>query len=201
MNVKMNEIEKIKKRCSDPDECLLKVLSVRLKQIPSLTWRDIDIALRSDTVGEPLLADTIRRQYGHLYSPDPIVEASLVREQGRKMSEMNKSKKKAKKEKPSRKYTQQCFDEKVIKSERFKKPSKNVQIDVNEAVVKMILQKAKKSPYTGRHSKPEKENIESGMQCERKTQRIRKATKYNKESEVVRGSQHRHKVKHSEQRA
>ena len=38
MNVKMNEIEKIQKRCSDPDECLLKVLSVRLKQIPSLPW-------------------------------------------------------------------------------------------------------------------------------------------------------------------
>ena len=48
MNVKMNEIEKIQRQCfSNPDECLLKVLSVRLKQIPSLTWRDIETALRS----------------------------------------------------------------------------------------------------------------------------------------------------------
>ena len=57
MNVKMTEIKKIQRQCLDHEECLLEVLSVRLKQVPSLTWRDIDTALRSDTVGEPLLAD------------------------------------------------------------------------------------------------------------------------------------------------
>ena len=199
MNVKMNEIEKIQKRCSDPDECLLKVLSVRLKQIPSLTWRDIDTALRSGPVGEPQLADRIRRQYGHLYRPDLSFEASLNQEQGRKMSEMTKSKKKAKKEKPSRKYTQQDSNEEVLnKSESLKKPSKYLQIDVNETVVKTTQHKAIKSSYTMRHSKPEKGYIDKAMQCERK---IRKATKYDIESEVACDSQHRHKVKHSEQRA
>ena len=94
MKVKMSEIEKIQSQCSDPDECLLKVFSIRLRKIPSLTWRDIDTALRSDTVGEPQLADRIRRQYGHLYSPGPSFETSLVQELGRKKSEVSKSKKK-----------------------------------------------------------------------------------------------------------
>ena len=76
MNVKINEIKKIQKRCcSDPDECLLEVLLVRLKQIPSLTWRDIDTALRSGPVGEVRLANRIREQYGRLYpSSQEIVQ-------------------------------------------------------------------------------------------------------------------------------
>ena len=198
INVKMNEIEKIQKRCLDPDECLLKVISVRLKQIPSLTWRDIDAALRSGPVGEPQLADRIRRQYGHLYSPDPSFEASLDQEQGRKMSaERIKSKNKAKKEKSSRKYTQQDSDEEVSESERYRKPSEKLQMNVNEAVCK----KSKKSLYTKRRSKPKKKYIEKVLKCEGETQRKKKATKYDEESEVVCGSQHRHKVKHSEQKA
>ena len=201
MKVKMNEIEKIQSQCSGPDECLLKVLSIRLRKIPSLTWRDIDTALRSDTVGEPQLADRIRRQYGHLYSPDRSVEASLDLEQGRKMPEMTKSKKKAKKEKCSRKYTKQNSDKEVSESEKYRKPSKKVQMEVNEAVVKKTEQKANKSPYTKRHSKPEKEYIEKETQGEGETQRKKKATKYDKESQVVCDSQHRHKVKHSEQGA
>ena len=194
MKVKMSEIEKIQSQCSDPDECLLKVLSIRLRKIPSLTWRDIDTALRSDTVGEPQLADRLRRQYGHLYSPDPSFEASLDLEQGRKMPEMTKSKKKAKKEKCSRKYTKQNSDKEVSESEKYRKPSKKVQMEVNEAVVKKTDQKAKKSPYTKRHSKPEKEYIAKETQGEGETRR-------KKESQVICDSQHRHKVKHSEQRA
>ena len=198
MKVKMSEIEKIESQCSDPNKCLLKVLSVRLKQIPSLTWRDIDTALRSGPVGEHLLADGILRQYGHLYSPDPSFEASLDQELGRKMSKITKSKKKSKKEKSAKKYVQQDSDEEVSESERYRKPSKKLQMEVNEAVVKNTQQKAKKSPYTKRHSKPEKEYVEKESKREGETQR---KTKYDKESQVVCGSQHRHKVKHSEQRA
>ena len=197
MNIKMNEIRRIQSQCSDPRGCLLEVLSVRFSQIPPLTWRDIDTALRSDTVGEPLLADRVRRKYGHLYSPDPSFEASLDQEQGRKKSERTKSKKKTKKEKSAKKYTQQDSDEELSESEKYRKPSKKLQMDVNEAVVKKIQQKAKKSP----RSKPEKEYIEKESKHEGETQRKKKATKYyDKESQVVCGSQHRHKVKHSEQR-
>ena len=196
MKVKMSEIEKVQSQCSDPDECLLKVLSIRLRKIPSLTWRDIDTALRSDTVGEPQLADRIRRQYGQLYSPDLCSEASLDQEQGRKMSKITKSKKKAKKEKSAKKYVQQDSDEEVSESERYRKPSKSVQMEVNEAVVK-----AKKSPYIKRHSKPGKQYIEKESKHKGETQRRKKATKYDEESQVVCGNQHRHKVKHSEQTA
>ena len=196
MNVKISEVKKIQSQCSDPGECLLEVLSVRLKQIPSLTWRDIDTALRSDTVGEPQLADRIRRQYGHLYTPDPSFETSLVKERGRKMLEITKSKKKAK---SARKYIQQDSDEEVSESERYGKSPKKLQMDVNEAAVKKTQGNPNMSPYTKRHSKPEKE-YNTQIQHEGYTQRKKKATKY-KESEVVCGSQHRHKVKYSERRA
>ena len=199
MKVKMNEIKKIQKRCSDHDECLLEVLSVRLKQIPPLTWRDIDTELRSGPVGEPLLADRVRRQYGHLYSPDPSFEASLDQQQERKKSKITKSKKKTKKERSAKKYTQQDSDKKVSESEMCRKSSEK--LNVNEKVVKKTQQKANKSPYTKRYSKPEKEYIDIESKREGETQRKKKATKYDKESQVVRGSQHRHKLEHSEQRA
>ena len=196
MNVRMNEIKKIQSQCSDPGECLLEVLSVRLKQIPSLTWRDVDTALRSDTVGEPQLADRIRRQYRHLYSLDLSFEASLDQRQGRKMSERAKRKKRAKKEKFAKKYTQQDSDEEVSESERFRISSEK--LNVNEEVIKKTQQKLKKSPHKERHSMPEKEYIEKEIKHEGRT-RKNKATKYDKERKVVCGSQHRHKVKHSEQ--
>ena len=79
IKVKMNEIEKIQEQCNNnPNECLLKILSFRLKQLPALTWDDIDKALRSGVVGEVRLADRIKKEYGHQFSPDPsiVVEES-----------------------------------------------------------------------------------------------------------------------------
>ena len=67
VNVKMNEIEKIQSISTDPNECLLKVLSIRLKQMPSLTWNDIHTALLSKSVGEGKLAEEIKKEYGHLF--------------------------------------------------------------------------------------------------------------------------------------
>ena len=198
MKVKMNEIEKIKMQCSNPDECLLKILSFRLNQIPSLTWRDIDTALRSGPVGEVKLANRIRKQYGHLY---PSSQASLDHTQGRKVSESAKNA--TMEEKEEMKYAQkQDFDEEVSESERYRKPSEKLRIDsdliTNEAVVEETQQKAKESPYTKRHSEPDKD-YERKMQPEGKT---KKATddKGKSESEVV----DRHKVitgEYLEQRA
>ena len=197
MNVKMNEIKKIQRQCYDPDECLLEVLSFRLRQVPSLTWEDVDVALRSDTVGEPQLANRIREQYGHLY---PSSQASLDHKQGKKISEMTKTA--AMEEKEEMKYPQKHIDEQVSESERYRKPSEKVQMDsdlvTNEAVVKETQPKAKESPYKKRYSEPEN-NYEREMQPEGKR---KKATddKGKSESEVV----DRHKVytgKCSEQRA
>ena len=59
INLDMNEIKKIEKQYRDPNECLLNVLSIRLKQDKALTWNDIDTALRSNSVSEPGLANEI----------------------------------------------------------------------------------------------------------------------------------------------
>ena len=198
MNVKMNEIEKIQMQCSNPNECLLKVLSVRLKQIPSLTWREIDAALRSDTVAEVRLANRIWKQYGHLY---PSSQTSLDHTQDRKISEMTKTA--TIEEKKEVKYPQkQEIDEKVSESEGHRKLSEKLGIDsdsiTNKAVIEETQAKAKEFPYTKRHSEPDKD-YERIMQHEGKT---KKATddKGKSESEVV----DCHKVitgEYSEQRA
>ena len=179
MKVKMNEIKKIQKRCSDPDECLLEVLLLRLKQIPSLTWRDIDTALRSGPVGEVRLANRIREQYGHLY---PSSQASLDHKQGRNISEIAKNA--TMEEKKEMKYVQkQDIDEEVSEMERHKKPSEKLEMDsdsiTNEAVVKETEPMAKEFPYTKRHSEPD-EDYEREMQPEGKT---KKATHDREKSE------------------
>ena len=74
----MSDITDVKKQYSDPKECLLNILSIRLKQHPPLTWGDIDTALRSKSVGEVSLANRIKKEYGHQFSLDPsiVVEES-----------------------------------------------------------------------------------------------------------------------------
>ena len=146
MNVKMTEIKKIQRQCFDHDECLLEVLLVRLKQIPSLTWRDIETALRSDTVGEPQLADRIRRQYGHLYSLHLSLESPLGKKQRTKV--MTRSKKKEVSARIS--IQEHDFVEEVSEPERYRKPSEEGQME--SMVVKKTWQKAKKSTFTKIHS-------------------------------------------------
>ena len=78
IKVKMSDITNVKKQYSDPKECLLNILSIRLKQLPPLTWGDIYTALRSESVGEASLANRIKEKYRHQFSPDPsiVVEES-----------------------------------------------------------------------------------------------------------------------------
>ena len=65
IGVKKSEIESIEVKQTDPGGRLLEVLSARVKKTETLTWRDVDRALRSDSVGEGKLAD---RVYGLLSS-------------------------------------------------------------------------------------------------------------------------------------
>ena len=194
MNLTMNEIKRIQRQFSDPNECLLEVLSVRLKRIPSLTWRDIYTALRSGPVGEVRLANRIREQYGHLF---PSSQASLDHTQGRSIPGMTRIA--TMEEKEDMKYVQkQEIDEGVSESERHRKSSYKIEMDsdsiTNKAVVKETQQKAKEFPYTKRHSEPDKD-YKREMQPEGKTT---KAThdKEKGESEVVDGQK-----ENSEQRA
>ena len=83
IGVKMSEIKNIQRLITNPDECLLEVLSLRLKQITPLTWNDIHTALVSESVCEGKLADEIKKKYGHLFSPDPSSsQAALEEESG-----------------------------------------------------------------------------------------------------------------------
>ena len=198
MKVKLNEIKKIQMQCSNPDVCLLEVLSFRLRQVPSLTWGDIDAALRSGPAGEVRLANRIREQYGHLY---PSFQASLDHTQGRNITEMTKNT--AMEGKEDIKYApKQDIDEEVNESERHRKPSEKLEMDsdsiTNKAMVEETQEKAKESPYTKRHSEPDKD-YKREMQHEGKTKRATD-DKGKSESEVV----DRHKVitgEYSEQRA
>ena len=68
----MKEIRAIQQ--TDPGECLLEMLSLRLNKTEPLTWNDVDTALRSECVGESRIANGIRKKYSHLFSPDSRVE-------------------------------------------------------------------------------------------------------------------------------
>ena len=84
IDLEMNEIRNIKMQCgTDPKECLLHILSLRLKQSPALTWRDIETALRSVVIGEHEQANRIKREYGHLYYRlDPSLQATSDQQHG-----------------------------------------------------------------------------------------------------------------------
>ncbi|CAI8014129.1 hypothetical protein GBAR_LOCUS8863, partial [Geodia barretti] len=84
IDLEMNEIRSIKMQCgTDPKECLLHVLSLRLKQSPALTWGDIETALRSEALGEHEQANRVKREYGHLYYRlDPSLQATSDQQHG-----------------------------------------------------------------------------------------------------------------------
>ena len=85
INLVMSEIKKIEKQYRDSNECLLNVLPIRLEQDQALTWNDIDIALRSDSVGERGLANKIIEQnIGYKLS---LSQDKLREEEGQDSSE------------------------------------------------------------------------------------------------------------------
>lgn len=97
IDVHNSEIQKIRSQFTNPNDCLFEILSIRLKMSPPLTWNDIDTALRSDAVGESRLANKIKKKYGHLYRPDPSLQAATSdQEGGRKISEKRKRNRKPK---------------------------------------------------------------------------------------------------------
>ena len=78
IGVGIDEINSIETQHTDPGKRLLGVLSARLRKAKSLTWSDIDRALRLECVGESTTADSIRKA---LFSPDPsTIEGSSAQE-------------------------------------------------------------------------------------------------------------------------
>ena len=132
INVKMSEIKKIQRLNTNPNECLLEVLSIRLKQIPSLTWNDIHTALMSESIGEGKLADKIKKEYGHLFSPDPSsTQAALYKKSGSDVLEKGKRKRKSARRGKAYQHSTQVSIEDLgeetserSESKRYKKSSK-----------------------------------------------------------------------------
>ena len=128
IGVEMDEVEKIQMQYTDPNRCLLRILRIRLKQIPALTWNDIDRALRSRSVGEGRLANAIRNSH------DSSLGTALDQEPPRKASEkVERKPKSTKKEKHVREGRTQKVrneqerdsDEEVSESEtRSEKPKR-----------------------------------------------------------------------------
>ncbi|CAI8046555.1 hypothetical protein GBAR_LOCUS25755, partial [Geodia barretti] len=149
----MDEIEKIQMQYTDPNRCLLRILRIRLKQIPALTWNDIDRALRSRSVGESRLANAIRKD---LPSHDSSLGTALDQEPPRKGSEkVERKPKSTKKEKHVREGRTQKVrneqerdsDEEVSESETLSEKPKRTQHKVK------IIKK---------HSEPEKDMKQEG---------------------------------------
>lgn len=64
IKLKMSEIECIQYQYSNPSDCLLHVLAKRLNKNPPLTWVDVVKTLRSHSVSETRLADSIAHFQG-----------------------------------------------------------------------------------------------------------------------------------------
>ena len=99
IGVKKSEIDTIEAQQTDPGERLLEILSVRVKKTKPLTWNDIYSALRSDSVGEGKVANSIRKKYGHLFSPDPSIGGMSDQEPIEQLYVKEKSERKTKRRK------------------------------------------------------------------------------------------------------
>ena len=69
IGVWVGEIACIEQTHKDPRHCLREILTARLKKSEPLTWNDIVAALREECVGLGKIADDIRQQYAHLFTP------------------------------------------------------------------------------------------------------------------------------------
>ena len=69
IGVGVDEIACIEKMNQDPGDCLLEILTARLRKSEPLTWNDIDAALREECVGLGNTANDIRKRYPHLFTP------------------------------------------------------------------------------------------------------------------------------------
>ena len=125
---------------TDPGECLLEILLLRVNKTEPLTWNDVDTALRSEPVGESRIADGIRKQ---LFSHDQVFEAQDVGRKGLEMKQVST------KGKCTSRYTQMSSqrerdsDEEVSETEKYSKRTeeRDSTSSVNEAMIKTIAKK------------------------------------------------------------
>ena len=139
----MDEIKAIEQ--TNPGDSLLEMLSLRLKKEEPLTWNDVDTALRSKSVNDSKLANTIKLEYGHLFDWEKSAESQ---EDERKGSENPKSKQVSTKGKCPSRHTQMSSqrerdsDEEVSETEKYSKRTeeRDSTSSVSEAMIKTITE-------------------------------------------------------------
>ena len=125
IGVRKAEIDSIQKKQADSDERLREILSVRLKKIPALTWDVIDKSLRSQIVGELLLADTLQRTH---YNKALGCPSTSYQEPQRKTEKECKEKRKNEKDAPTQQHSntsEDDSDEEVVKVKRGLRKAKS----------------------------------------------------------------------------
>ena len=120
IGMQMNEIAQIQRQFTDPCQCLLRILRTRLERSPALTWNDIDRALRARSVGKTQLANSIKREYGHLFSNDPSFEASLGQEESGRTAKAKGKQKEAKTGEPVKDSPQSLTQVSELERESYK---------------------------------------------------------------------------------
>ena len=110
IGVKNTEIEDITAEQTDSGKCLLKILSVRLKKTPALTWGIIDKALRSPIVGELQLADTLQRTH-YSKDGDPLGCPSTSYQEPQQKGEKESKKRKYEKDAPTQQHSETSEDD------------------------------------------------------------------------------------------
>ena len=164
IGMKMNEIYQFRRmHFSDPQKCLLEILSTRLERSPALTWNDIDRALRSRSVGKTQLANSIQKQY------DPSFKGLFGLKKSEKMAVKNaQGEHEAAKRGESMKDAcpqhrtlvseeEQKLYKKVHQTEIYKKPSKKLQADDNNERTKKAKANSSPSKERGDLGKKRKE--------------------------------------------
>ena len=92
IEVDLDEIKNIESNNNkDSGNCLLEILSSRLKRKPALTCNDIDKALRSRTVDEHTLADDFQSNFECKSVPDPQKKQIEIKKESSKKSRAAKS--------------------------------------------------------------------------------------------------------------
>ena len=198
IGMQMNEIALIQRQFTDPCQCLLRILRTRLERNPALTWNDIDRALRSKSVGKIQLANSIKREYGHLFSHDPSFEDSLGQEESGRTAKAKGKQKEAKTGEPVKDSPQ--FLTQVSKLEResykmvhqtesYKKSSQMLQMDdEHSCFVSKTADKSteKRSTKSKKLSGPEKDyegEIQHEINTQRKNKAVNEEESYSSEQE------------------
>ena len=175
IGVGLDEIKDIESNNKDSGNCLLEILSSRLKRKPALTCNDIDKALRSQTVDEHTLADEFQSNFECKSVPDPqkkqiqIKKESSKKGRAAKSTELESSLKMSKKESERMKRNVESEEraQYYVESEDESKSdeSENIQKAVKSAEIERQVHERDKPKSKGAKKRARKEERSVRNRC------------------------------------